>query len=207
MLIDLPGHGEGEAPDVEYTQEFFARAVGAVLHAEEVSRAVLVGHSMGGSISTMCLRLFPDRIGAIVYVDSFFLPPHAYLTHDERPRVVEEMEDDEQFAASLEMFWSPALAPGLRVEVRKVMTETAKHVRVSAVATRCLPHPFRGNEVYEIPALLMVTPQFSNLDQHWFHHIPNLKVHPWARNGHFLFMEDPVRFQREVEGFLEANSL
>src|SRR5437867_10350687 len=33
LLIDLPGHGQSDKPDVSYTQQRFARAVEAVLRA------------------------------------------------------------------------------------------------------------------------------------------------------------------------------
>lgn len=42
LLIDLPGHGESDSPHVEYSQEFFARAIKAVITKENIDRAVLV---------------------------------------------------------------------------------------------------------------------------------------------------------------------
>src|SRR5260221_10786292 len=50
LLIDLPGHGQSDKPDVSYTQERFAGAVEAVIRHAGVDRAVLVGHSMGGPV-------------------------------------------------------------------------------------------------------------------------------------------------------------
>src|SRR5438094_10655765 len=61
LLIDLPGHGQSAKPDVAYTQERFARAVEAVLRDAGVTRAVLVGHSMGFPVAFTFLRLFPAK--------------------------------------------------------------------------------------------------------------------------------------------------
>src|SRR5260370_36256826 len=47
ILIDLPGHGESDKPKVNYTPEFFAKSVDAVLKEAGVEKAVLDGHSMG----------------------------------------------------------------------------------------------------------------------------------------------------------------
>src|SRR5438270_13719195 len=47
LLVDLPGHGQSEKPDVSYTQEWFARAIEAVMRDAGVDQAVLVGPSMG----------------------------------------------------------------------------------------------------------------------------------------------------------------
>src|ERR1039458_10340598 len=40
LLVDLPGHGQSEKPDVAYTQERFARAIDAVMRDAGVTRAV-----------------------------------------------------------------------------------------------------------------------------------------------------------------------
>src|SRR6185436_7785884 len=50
LLIDLPGHGQSEKPEVAYSQERFARAIDAVMRDAGVESAVLVGHSMGGPV-------------------------------------------------------------------------------------------------------------------------------------------------------------
>src|SRR5947199_9047906 len=51
LLIDLPGHGLSDKPEVPYTQERFARAVEAVMREAGVERAILVGHSMGTPVA------------------------------------------------------------------------------------------------------------------------------------------------------------
>ncbi len=87
------------------------------------------------------------------------------------------------------------------------MLGTAKHVRTNSVTSGYLPPAFRWKEVFQIPALLIVTPLFSDVDPQWFHHIPELKVHIWEEHGHFLFAEDPTRFNQEVEDFFAEHHL
>src|SRR5260370_33484280 len=70
LLVDLPGHGQSDRPEVEYTQERFARAIDAVMRDAGVDRAVLAGHSMGGPVAFTFLRLFPSKTKAIVFVDA-----------------------------------------------------------------------------------------------------------------------------------------
>ena len=57
LLIDLPGHGASDKPQVSYSQELFARAVEAVMRDAGVEKAVLVGHSMGGPVAFTFSRL------------------------------------------------------------------------------------------------------------------------------------------------------
>src|SRR5436305_6227495 len=71
LLIDLPGHGQSDKPEVDYSEERFALAVDAVMRDAGVERAVLVGHSMGGAVELTFLRLFPAKARAVVLVDAY----------------------------------------------------------------------------------------------------------------------------------------
>ena len=207
ILIDLPGHGQSAAPHIEYTLEHFARAVAAVLETEQISRAVLVGFSMGGPVSTMVLRLFPEIVAGIIYVDSFFNLPEHYLRGHQRSALALELELDDKFQNKIEQFWSHKTTMETRQEVLNTMMATAKHVRVNATTTNCMPHDWRTDEIFDLPAQLLVTPMYSELDPRWLHHLPNLKKEIWNDNGHFLFMEEPDRFNAAIEGFLETHRL
>src|SRR5687768_11193491 len=47
VLIDLPGHGQSDKPPADYTMDYFARGVLAVMRDAGVDKATLIGHSMG----------------------------------------------------------------------------------------------------------------------------------------------------------------
>ena len=206
LLVDLPGHGNSEAPQVDYSQELLARAVEGVLQAEGVTKAVFIAHSMGGVVSTMVLRLFPERVLGIIYVDSFFRIPEHYISQIQRGERAQKLEDDDYVKSLLQYFWTPESSPELRSIVAKNMIGTPKHVRISASTTNSLPQAFRYDEIFQIPALLMLSLSssrtFGKFDQFWLHHVPQLKVQMWKENGHFLYMEDPIRFNKEVEKFI-----
>lgn len=207
LLIDLPGHGKSDTPKIEYSQEQFARAVKAVLHNAGVGKAVLVGHSMGGPVSTMFLRLFPDLVSGIVYVDSFFHSPENYLSGVERRELAEKLRCDGHFESLISSFWTARSTPQIKAAVLQAMMSTERHVRVKAVTTDSLPHAFKGDEVFEIPALLIATPQRAQVDFLFLHHIPKLKTVTWEGNGHFLFMEEPERFCDAVDNFVVEHGL
>ena len=75
LLIDLPGHGQSEKPEVSYTQERFARAVEAVRVEQKVDKIVLVGHSMGTPVIRQYAHLYPQHVAALVLVDGVVLAP------------------------------------------------------------------------------------------------------------------------------------
>src|SRR5262249_39542402 len=69
VLIDLPGHGRSDRPEVNYTMDLFARAVDAVLRDAGVEKAVLAGHSMGTPVVRQFYRMYPKKTLGLVAVD------------------------------------------------------------------------------------------------------------------------------------------
>jgi alpha-beta hydrolase superfamily lysophospholipase len=52
IFLDLPGHGQSDKPkSIDYTMDYCAKAVNAVLEDAGVEKAALVGHSMGTSVA------------------------------------------------------------------------------------------------------------------------------------------------------------
>ena len=47
LSLDLPGHGKSDKPETDYTQDYLAEAITAVLDDAGVDRVVIAGHSMG----------------------------------------------------------------------------------------------------------------------------------------------------------------
>jgi pimeloyl-ACP methyl ester carboxylesterase len=67
---DARGHGEsGKPADAYAPDEFVADAI-AVLDTLEIERALVVGHSMGGSHAIRLAAAHPDRVARLVIVDA-----------------------------------------------------------------------------------------------------------------------------------------
>lgn len=71
VAIDLPGHGRSGMDRASWTMEAFGDDVRAVCDEIGAHRVVVVGHSMGGPIAIEATRLMPDRVLAIVPVETF----------------------------------------------------------------------------------------------------------------------------------------
>ena len=69
ILIDLPGHGQSDKPDADYSMDFFAEAVLAVLADAKVDKAVFIGHSMGAAVLCRVHQRAPEKFAALVSVD------------------------------------------------------------------------------------------------------------------------------------------
>ena len=74
ILIDLPGHGQSDKPQADYSMDFFAEAVLAVLRDAKVDKATFIGHSMGAAVLCRVHHHAPEKVAALVSVDGLLLP-------------------------------------------------------------------------------------------------------------------------------------
>ena len=68
--LDLRGHGDSDRPAAGYTMRDFAADVIAFMDAKGVSRATIVGHSMGGFVAQQVALAAPTRVARLVLVGS-----------------------------------------------------------------------------------------------------------------------------------------
>jgi 4,5:9,10-diseco-3-hydroxy-5,9,17-trioxoandrosta-1(10),2-diene-4-oate hydrolase len=66
----LPGSDDSGKPAADYSPAFFERCVAAFVDAAGVGRATFVGNSLGGLVALRLALSAPERLGALVLVDS-----------------------------------------------------------------------------------------------------------------------------------------
>lgn len=71
VAVDLAGHGESGSNRKEWTMGAFGDDVAAVVNKLNLSRVVLVGHSMGGPVIIEAAKRLPGRVIGLVGVDTF----------------------------------------------------------------------------------------------------------------------------------------
>jgi pimeloyl-ACP methyl ester carboxylesterase len=75
IRVDLPGFGlTGPAPDGDYRVERYVEFVAALLDTLGVHRFVVAGNSFGGWVAWETALAHPDRVAALVLVDSAGYP-------------------------------------------------------------------------------------------------------------------------------------
>lgn len=70
IAIDLPGHGASDMLSEVHSMPLMAAVVQAVLQAEGVEKAVLIGHSMGGYVAVAMAQESPQFISGLVLFNS-----------------------------------------------------------------------------------------------------------------------------------------
>lgn len=69
VALDLSGHGESDHRDA-YPREVWADEVVAVAEAAGMNRPILIGHSLGGFVSTVTAARHGDRLGGAIALDA-----------------------------------------------------------------------------------------------------------------------------------------
>ena len=137
IVIDLPGHGRSDKPQVDYTLDYFARGVLAVMQDARVEKATLVGHSMGVPVICRVHAQAPDKVAALVAVDGLLRRP--------------ELKPEE-----VEKFVAPFRAPQYRAHVtnfiHSMFPESATYALRDRVLTEVMatPHHVMASAMQEM---------------------------------------------------------
>ena len=67
---DYPGFGKSPRPPAQPDVRYYAEQVGGLLDKLKLDRVVLGGLSMGGYVAFACLRLFPERVSALLLANT-----------------------------------------------------------------------------------------------------------------------------------------
>ena len=91
IVWDPRGHGKSDSPANvgQYTQEIFAQDLKGLLDHLGIQRAYVGGLSMGGGIATRFTILYPQRVAALLIIDSF--SASGMETPEENRRMREEI--------------------------------------------------------------------------------------------------------------------
>lgn len=62
LRFDIPGHGESEIISEHHTMEILASNISKALKKLEVKKCFMIGHSMGGYVTLMFHKLYPEQL-------------------------------------------------------------------------------------------------------------------------------------------------
>jgi pimeloyl-ACP methyl ester carboxylesterase len=209
IAVDLPGHGQSQIPDSEFSMDLFAKATAAVLDHAGVDRAVLVGHSNGTPVIRQFYRLFPGRTRALVVVDG---PLKQMLTEEivekMKPRLSEETFR-ETVAAMIDGMPGDGLAPAARAEI-KAMGLAQPHAAVLGGLLAAADSKIWEPDAIEVPILIILAEQPS-WNEEYLNFLkqlaPQAQIHVLPGVSHFITVERPAEFDSLLLAFLEKDGL
>jgi len=209
VAIDLPGHGQSDKPQINYSMDLFARAVDAVMRDAKVKRAVLVGHSMGTPVARQFYRKYPKKTRSIVIVDGAL---RLFGDKAMMDRMLAGFRAP-NYRDTIGQMFKAMIGPGMPAEARELIQastlNTPQYVLVSAMEGMVDPSIW-GPDKINVPVLaIMAKNPFypPNLEELYRGIAPNMEFHMWEGVGHFIMMEKPKEFNEAVLSFLDKNKL
>lgn len=209
IAIDIPGHGQSDKPQINYTMDLFARAVEAVLVDAGVDRAVLVGHSMGTPVIREFYRKYPRKTLALVIVDGPLRPFGDKKMMEQFLAPLRGPGYKEAASKFIDNMFGQNTTAELRAEIKNSMLRTPQSVALSAMDGMAEESIWKQDKI-NVPVLaIMARSPFLPADTEQFYRsiAPNLEYQMWDGPGHFLMMEKPKEFNEALAAFLVKNGL
>ena len=207
LLLDLPGHGKSDKPEIAYTMDLFAHAVDTVLESAGVTKAILVGHSMGTPVARQFYRFHPEKTLGIIALDGM-------LRLDMKPEQISSFlarYDGPDWRAyqlkAIESMFSPATTPALREKILTTMT-AAPHVVVAGAMKGLFDPGVWKEDPIAVPVLALYarSPFWSAEYEAAVRKLaPKIQFVYIEGAGHFLQMEKPAEVNAALSAFLKKN--
>ena len=209
---DYPGFGRSPRPPAQPDMRYYAEQVGDLLDALRLGRVVLGGLSMGGYVAFACLRLFPERVSALLLANTRPEPDTEEVRQARRDLARRVAEEGVGILPKLQM--ERLLAPQTLANkkaivefVRDIMLESSPDGVVAALgAMRERPDstPLLGE--IKVPTLViggaedaLSTPEVMGA---MAEKIPDSEHVTLHGAGHLSNLEAPEGFNAAVAGFL-----
>jgi pimeloyl-ACP methyl ester carboxylesterase len=212
LLIDLPGHGLSDKPEIPYTMELFARAVDAVMIDAKVRKATLAGHSMGTPVAIQFLRMHPEKVAGLVIVDGFIPQPPKDDSEREKQKaqfagLVKSYRGPDYKSVAMRMLdsmFTKQTDPALRNQIQTRMLSAPQYVMASAMEGMSTMEPL--TESYSqlaVEAIMVKRGNATRYEEFLKKHFNLTGFREFDDAGHFLMMEQPEKFNQILREFLD----
>lgn len=212
LLIDLPGHGQSKAPPPHIELPAIAKQITDLITAQKVGPAVVVGHSLGGTLAGYVALADKAVVRGLVVIDSMFAPYP--IPQEELDRMRFQLGRDP--ARALRSFFGP-------------MTKDARQLdKLVASAWRVSPQTLvsyldfaserddlrrRASEI-SVPVHVLATPMLTDnqtdpgrvkmaLGQVGYSGVAQLSYDLFPKAKHWLFWDEPEAFHASLTKFLQ----
>ncbi|MGK2905343.1 MAG: alpha/beta fold hydrolase [Desulfuromonadales bacterium] len=199
ITVDLAGHGHSSLDRSEFSMLSFANDVKAIIEKENIDRAILIGHSMGGGVIAEAASLMPGKVVGIVGVDTL-----QNVAERTPQSVIDEVTKpfETDFKSAAQNFVSPMFPEGSNQQlvnwVKEDMSSAPKEIALNAFRN------YMGQYVTGEAALVfknITVPVVSINARLWptapeenRKHIKNYQLLYIEGTGHFPMLEKPEEF-------------
>ncbi len=205
IALDLAGHGESGQNRRQWGIPQFGLDVVAVMDAEKVSRAVLIGNSLGGPAAIEAALCAGPRVLAVIGIDTF---QDMGRTID--PAQMRDMAEawrrdfDGSMDQMLRMLLHPDTDPTLFEEIRRRMSRTSPDVVHSMYLCFGGYDTGASGRRLKIPVRWINGDRFPTDVEAIRRELADFDAVVLPNTGHYPMLEKPEEFNRRLGDVLEA---
>jgi 3-oxoadipate enol-lactonase len=211
LIYDCRGQGQSDKPEAgPYFTEQHARDLLALLDALDIKAAHFVGLSNGGMILMQLARIAPERVGKLVFADTFaYLDPVQQAMMRSWRAALVNGGSALRFDISLPWTWGADFLASNLNAVLALRERAAKLPSLSSIhlIDGVIDHDARPwLPQITAPAMIihgehdrMAPPHSVAVLQE---HLPHAQMHWLARAGHAAWLEQAAEFNAAVKAFL-----
>jgi hypothetical protein len=216
IIVDIRGHGDSSKPECCYDRIDFAYDIKLLLDQMHITRATVVGHSLGSIIAQTFTEFWPERTDKLVLVSSTggaraSCPDDGVKTMDFRSEILKLKDPIDPDSAWMKEWWaSPTPVP--EEFIRRQRVDSAK--MPVKVWLAVLEQGLTGSDLQATlpkitaPTLMMwgeKDPIFGPRDRcSLIDALPKAQVHVFKGLGHNPFWEQPAEFAAVLALFVNS---
>ena len=212
IFIDLPGHGQSDKPQTDYTRDYFADGALAALRHGKVQKAGLVGHSMGVAVICRMYAKEPLLVSGLVAVDGLLQRPELTAQQVEQfagpYRKPEYRQHTTRFIASM---FPSGDTDAIRDWVLAEVLKTPQHVMASAMEQMFNnAEPNWDLKKVDVPVIALNAPNprwTSEYESYVKGLSPKSEYRVVEGVGHCLMIERPAKFNAVFVELLQKHNL
>ena len=201
LAIDLAGHGRSGANRKSWTIAAFGADIAAVLDKEGLGKAVLIGHSMGGSAIIEAARLRPAVVLALIGVDTYKDLTRPVFGRDDVDAYLRLYQPDYAGFAEpvVRSMFMPGIDPALADRIVKGMLRTPVPASLGALAADMLYSPVAALTALRKPVAAINCDMSPTALEANRRVVPSFVLKTMHGVDHFLMLEAPGEFARVLE--------
>ncbi|QQR44509.1 alpha/beta hydrolase [Myxococcus xanthus] len=207
VMPDARGHGGSSTPHHGYRYDDHANDVVGIIRGLELSRPVLLGHSMGGMTAAVVASRGTGGLRGLILVDPTFLSP-------ERQREVRDSDVADQHRRALGLHKSDLVAqararnPHRSPEIIDLLAEARLNTRLGAFDVLTPPNPEYRDvmSAIDVPTLLVIGDRSPVVTLEMAMELrslnPRVRIEQVQNAAHGLPFDQPERLGAVVVQFL-----
>jgi pimeloyl-ACP methyl ester carboxylesterase len=197
VTLNLAGHGASGGNRTDWSIANYALDVAAVARQLPNAQLVLVGHSMGADVALAATPLIGERVIGVVAVEALRSVGEPPLTPRDIERRVAPFSSDfvgatRQLVSS--SLFEPGADPALVQKVAYNMSLRSPAVAVPSMRSLLAMDLARLLPAIHVPVYAINSDLLPTDAARIRHSLPDFHLDVLEHTGHFLMLEDPVRF-------------